>query len=127
MQIEQPHVQRRDAVRIFEIGISTRGDQVPRTLDTAFARCVQQGREATLVHIFRTRLGDDLAFPLADDAARIDIRASRGEEFDHFGLALRRGPHQCRLLAPRFFGVDVGTRVQQALRRFSLAAAGDRH
>ncbi len=64
------------AIRIFEIGIGAGRDQVPRALDTAFARGIEQRREPALVHVFRTRLGDDLAFPLVDDAARVDVGAA---------------------------------------------------
>ena len=127
MQIEQRHVQRRYAVGIGEIGVGLGLQQVPRTFDATFARSIQQGRETTFVQIFGTGFGDDLAFPLADDAARIDVRAPRGEELDHLGLALRGGPHQRRLFAPAFFAVNVRAGIQQPLRRFDFAAACHRH
>ena len=127
VQVEQRHVERRDALRILEIGIGAGRDQVPRALDAAFARGVEQRREAALVHVLRPRLGDDLALPLADDAARVEVGAVRGQKLDHLGLALRRGPHQRRLAAPLFFGVDVGARLEQPPGGLDVAAARDGH
>src|SRR5262249_58637470 len=73
MQVEQRHVEGRDATRTLETGIAPRRDQVARALDTALPRGIEQGRETAFVHVFGARLGDDLAFPLADDAARIHV------------------------------------------------------
>ena len=112
MEIQQRHVERRDTFRIFEIGIGAGRDQVLRTLDTALASGIEQRGEAALVQVFGTRLGDDLAFPLADDAARIDVGAAGGQELNHLGLALCGRPHQRRLSAKVFFGVNVGARIQ---------------
>ena len=61
---------------ILEIEIGAGRDQVPRALDAALARGIEQRREAALVHVLRPRLGDDLALPLADDAARVEVGAA---------------------------------------------------
>ena len=50
-----------------------------------------------------------------------------GEELHHLRLTLRGGPHQGRLPAPVFFGVDVGVRLQQPPGRFDIAAARHGH
>ena len=127
VQVEQRHVERRDALRVFEIRIGAGRDQVPRALDAALASGIEQGGEAALVHVLGTRLGDDLALPLTDDAARVEVGALRRQELDHLGLALRGRPHQRRLPAPVFPGVDVGARLEQPPGRVDVAAAGDGH
>jgi hypothetical protein len=80
-----------------------------------------------LVQVFGARLGDDLAFPRADDAARIEVSTAGGQELDHVGLTLRGGPHQGRLSAPAFFRIDVGAGIQQPPGRVDMAAAGHCH
>jgi len=73
------------------------------------------------------RLGDDLPLPLADHAARVQVGAFRGEELHHLGLALRGRPHQRRLTAPGFLGVDVGAGLEQESGRVHLARPRHRH
>ena len=111
----------------FEIGICAGLDQMPCALDAAFARRVEQRREPTLVHVLGPRFLDDLALPLADDAARIEVGAARREQLDHLGLALRGSPHQCRLPAPVLCRVDVGARVEQELGSVDVARPGHGH
>ncbi len=94
MQIEERHVERGDPVRVFEIRIGAGRNQMPRALHAALAGGIEQRSETAFVHVLGTRFGDDLAFPLADDAARVDVGAPGGEELHHLRLALRGGPHQ---------------------------------
>ena len=109
------------------IGVGPCREQVLRALDAALARGIQEGGETAAVHVLGTRLGDDLALPLADGAAGVEVGALRRQELDHLALALRRGPHQRRLLAEGLAGVDVGTGLDEQPGGFDLAAAGRRH
>ncbi len=127
VQVEQRHVERRDAFGVFEILVGAGSDQMARALDAAFARRVEERGEAALVHVLGTRLGDDLALPLTNHAARVQIGTVGGEELDHLGLALRSRPHQRCLSAEVLFGVDIGTGFEQPLRRIDLAGSRDRH
>ena len=81
MQVEQRHVERRDALGVFEIWIGPGRDQVSRALNTALAGGIEQRSETTLVQVLGTWLCDDLAFPLADDTARVEVGACEARNF----------------------------------------------
>ena len=127
VEVHQRHHQWRDPLGILEVGVGPGREQVLRALDAALARGIQERGEAAAVHVLGTRLGDDLALPLADGAAGVEVGALRRQELHHLGLALRRGPHQRRLLAEGLAGVDVGTGLDEQPGGFDLAAARRRH
>ena len=57
-----------------ESGSAPAVEQILDTSRATFARGIVQRGEATLVHIFRTRLRDDFAFPLVGLAAIVQVR-----------------------------------------------------
>ena len=124
--LEREH-KRRHALGVDHVGIGAGFHERPRAVDAAFARGVVQRREAALVHVLGPGLVDDLARPLADGAVRVERGAIRREEAHHVGVAARRGPHQGRLAAEVFDGVDVGTRIDEQLRGLDTARARDGH
>ncbi len=102
MHVFEREKQRRLAIRIFGIGIGAGGEQVLDTGRATFPRGIVQRGEAALVHVLRARFLDDLALPLIDLAVIVQVRAIRRQELHHVGLALRGGPHDARIVRPRF-------------------------
>ncbi len=127
VQVHQRHHQWRGLVRIGPVDVRTRGQQFARAGDAAFARGIQQRREATAVHALGARLGSHAPLPLADRTAGAHIGAGLDQHLDHLGLALRGGPHQRRLPTPLLLGVHLGAGLQQQLRRIDLAGASHHH
>ena len=114
VEVEQRHVQRRHAIRIFEVEVGTAGDEVLRALDAAFTRGIQQRRKAAMVHVLRARLGDDLALPLVDDAARVDVRPASTSNLT-ISAWLCAGAHISADCPPKaFLRVDVRACLDEA-------------
>ena len=121
---------RNSGVTPFGSGRSTFGaglEQRTHALEAALARGEQQRRQAAERPVHAPRLAGDLARPIVDDGARVDVGAMLDEQLDHRGLVLRRGPHERRLLAPALARVDVGAVLDEHFGGGRIAAAGDDH
>ncbi len=86
--------------RVFEVDVRLALDELADALDATFSCRVEQRREAATIHVFGAAFRGDLAVPVSDDAARVDVGAFGDEQLDHRGMALSRGPHESGLLAP---------------------------
>ena len=125
--VEDRQQQRADLLRIGQVQIGAGVGQILRAVDAAFARRVQQRRQSARRPVNGARLGGDLPLPVVDRRPGVDVGAGRDERLHHRGLALGGRPHQRRLPAPLFHGVDLGAPAQQRLRRIDTAGARDDH
>ena len=113
------HEQRRDAVRVARLMSAPPCNERARALDAAFARRVQQRREAAGRPVLRR--GSAVTWRCQSLTARARVRRPRraARAADHRGLALRGRPHQRRLPAPLLARIDLRAVLRAAARAAS--------
>ena len=119
--------QRRDALGIGKIDRGALLDHRRHTVQAAFARREHQRRHASRRTRQRARLGADERRHQVGRRFRVHVRADLDQQPRHRSLAVRRGPHQRRLLALRLPGTGIRALSEQHLRRDHVGPTRHQH
>ena len=108
MAVGRGHIHGRTAIRRRRIGIGPRLNQVGDGLEVVLCHRERQGSKACL-------------------GRAVDISALADQQLDNVRMSLRRSPHQRRLSAPGFRGIQAGALGDQQFHRVSEAGSRCEH